>query len=169
MQSWAPLNYMQRQMENIPLRWFKWGLAPKEKTHTPTEGRFIPTLLHLHDNQISFDTKRASKNTWAEKRRGNYWLLCLHSFLHPAACPGWLSLLWAFLGDLPTLGGATARVYVGLTDLPLSDRLVFADGVFSWAISAALSICLSLLSQYYTLPPLSVSLILSSAGSPKPY
>lgn len=133
-------------MENIPLRWFKWGLAPKEKTHTAKEGRFIPTLLHLHDNQISFDTKRASKNTWAEKRRGNYWLLFLHSFLHPAACPGWLSLPWASLVELPTLGGATVWVYVGLTDLPLSDFLVFANDAFSLAISTLLSICLSLLS-----------------------
>lgn len=147
-------------MENIPLRWLKWGLAPKEKTHTAKEGRCIPTLLHLHDNQILFDTKRASKNTWAEKRRGNYWLLFLHSFLHPAACPGWLSLLWASLGDLPTLVGATVWVYVGLTDLPLSERLVLATVFFFFSRFRP--------SLHLPLTPLSVLHFASSVCLPNP-
>lgn len=119
-------------MENIPLSWFKWGLALIEKTHKGKEGRFIPTLLHQHVNQISFDTNQASKNTWAKKKRtGNYWLLFIQSCLRPAACPGWLWLIRASIVDLSTLGGVVKWIYVGQTDF---ECLVFpSDIIFFWS------------------------------------
>lgn len=159
-------------MENIPLRWFKWALAPKENIHTEKKkedslrccSTCTWTKYHLTLSELPKIPERKTEQVITGCNLRTHFQSCstlwmAATSLSRGLCCGSAQTCW---------GNSGGRGVGGVC----SDCLVFPSGViFLWplVVPSPLSICVSLFSRYYTVPPRSVSVILSRAGSPKPY